>query len=90
VQGLELILLALGVLLVVAYIGARSARDGNAEHPIGRLLLGIVPAAVAVSLVIAERFDVVPDDLEGTIWAVGIVLISGALILATSYRLARH
>lgn len=89
-QGIELILLALGVLLVVAYLGARSAREGTAHHPIGRFLLGVIPAAIGVSLVVAERFDVIPDDVEGAMWAAAIVLVSAALVLATSLRLARH
>jgi len=90
VQGVELILLSLGVLLVVAYFGARSVRRGNGDHPVGRLLLAIIPALIGVALVLIERLDVVPDDLEGPLWTVAIVLVSAAIILGTSYRLARH
>jgi hypothetical protein len=54
------------------------------------VLLGLVPAVIAVVLIVIDRLDVVPDDIEGPVWIVGIVLVSGLLILGTTYRLARH
>jgi hypothetical protein len=53
-------------------------------------LLGVVPAVIAVGLVLIERLDVVPDDLEQPISISAVVLISLGLLLVTSYRLARR
>lgn len=85
-QGIELILLSVGVLVGVAYV----ARTGLSDHPVGRLLLGVVPAMIAVGLILIERLDVVPDDLEQPLSISAVVLISLGLLLATSYRLARR
>lgn len=89
-QGIELILLSVGVLVGVAYVATQFARSGVSEHPVGRLLLGVVPAVIAVGLVLIERLDVVPDDLEQPISISAVVLISLGLLLVTSYRLARR
>ena len=89
-QGIELILLSVGVLVGVAYVATQVARSGVSDHPVGRLLLGVVPAAIAVGLVLIERLDVVPDDLEQPISISAVVLISLGLLLVTSYRLARR
>jgi len=45
---------------------------------------------VAVSIVLINRFDMVPDDLEQNLWLLSIVVVSGLLILGTGYRLARR
>jgi hypothetical protein len=89
VQGLELILLSAGILLAVAVMATQVARRPT-DHPLGRVLLGLVPAIIAVVLIVIDRLDVVPDDIEGPVWIVAIVLVSGLLILGTTYRLARH
>ena len=89
-QSVELILFATLVLLAVAYFAAQFARRGRADHPIGRLLLGLIPASIAVMLVITNRLDVVPDDLEQPLWVAMIVVITGVLVVGTSYRLARR
>jgi hypothetical protein len=86
VQGIELILLSVGVLVGVAY----AARSGASDHPVGRLLLGVVPAVIAVALILIDRLDVVPDDLEQPISISAVVLISLGLLLVTTYRLARR
>jgi hypothetical protein len=90
VQALELILIATGILVAVAHIVTQYLNRSAAEHPIGRLLLGVIPAIIGVILVLIERLDLIPDDLERPMWVVAVVLISGALVLGTSYRLARR
>jgi hypothetical protein len=90
VQGLELILMSAGILVGVAYVATQVARHAASDHPIGRLLLGVIPAAIAVALILIDRLDVVPDDLEQPIWLVAVVVVSVGLLLATSYRLARR
>ena len=89
-QYVELFLLAVGALVAVAFLVSQFARRGSVDHPLGRLLLGLVPAVVAVLLILINRMDLVPDDLEGPLWIVTIVLITGALVIGTSYRLARR
>lgn len=89
-QGLELLLISVGVLVGVAYVATQFARSGASDHPVGRLLLGVIPALIAVGLIVIDRLDVVPDDIEQSIWIAAVVLISLGLILATSYRLARR
>ncbi len=89
-QDLELILLSAGILIAVAYVGAELIRRGAADHPVGRLALGVVPAVIAVSVILIHRLDVIPDDLEQPLWIVAVVLISVGLIVGTSYRLARR
>lgn len=89
-QVLELILISTGILVAVAHIVSQYLNRGAADHPISRLLLGVIPAVIGVTFVLVERADVVPDDLERPLWVVAVVLISSALVLGTSYRLARH
>jgi hypothetical protein len=90
VQELELVLIATGVIISAAYIVAQARTRGTTDHVAVRLLLGLIPAIVAVSVVLISRFDVVPDDAEQPIWLVAVVLVSGALIVGTGYRLARR
>ena len=87
-QSLELILLSAGILLAVAYVGAQFIRRGAAEHPVGRLMLGVVPALIAVAVILIDRLDIIPDDIEQPLWIVAVVLISIGLIVGTSFRLA--
>lgn len=89
-QDLELILLSAGILIAVAYLGAELIRRGAADHPVGRLALGVVPAVIAVTVILINRLDVIPDDLEQPLWIVAVVLVSVGLIIGTSYRLARR
>jgi hypothetical protein len=90
VQEVELILVAAGVILSAAYIVAQARSRGTTDHISIRLVLGIIPAVVAVSVVLIDRFDVVPDDAENSLWLVAVVLVTGALIVGTGYRLARR
>ena len=83
-------LIATGVIISAAYIVAQARTRGTTDHVAVRLLLGLIPAIVAVSVVLISRFDVVPDDAEQPIWQVAVVLVSGALIVGTGYRLARR
>jgi hypothetical protein len=87
VQDLELILLSVGILVIVAYVAAQFIRRGAAEHPVGRLMLGVVPAVIAVTVILINRLDLIPDDLEQPLWIVAVVLVTLGLIVGTSYRL---
>lgn len=90
VQEFELILVAAGVILSAAYIVAQARSRGTTDHIGVRLMLGLIPAVIAVSVVLISRYDVVPDDAENPLWLVGVVLVSTALIIGTGYRLARR
>jgi hypothetical protein len=90
VQEIELILVAAGVILSAAYIAAQARSRGTTDHIAVRLLLGLVPAAVAVAVVLINRFDMVPDDLEQNLWLLSVVVVSAVLIIGTGYRLARR
>ncbi len=87
-QSLELILLSAGILLGAAYIGAQFIRRGAADHPLGRLMLGLIPAVTAVAVILIDRLDLIPDDIEQPLWIVAVVVISIGLIVGTSFRLA--
>jgi hypothetical protein len=50
----------------------------------------LVPAVIAVALILFSRVDVVPDDAEQSLWIVAIVLVSGLLIAGTTWRVSRH
>lgn len=89
-QGLELILISTGILVAVAHIATQYLDRASTGHPIWRLLIGIVPAALGVTLALIDKLDLIPDGLERPLWVLIVVLISGALVLGTSYRLARH
>ena len=89
-QSIELILIATGILVAVAHIVSQYADRAASDHPVGRVLLGIIPAAIGVTLVVIERMDLVPDNLERPLWILTVVLISGALVVGMSYRLARR
>jgi hypothetical protein len=90
VQDLELALIAAGVIISAAYIAAQARSRGTTDHFVVRLLLGLIPAVIAVGVVVISRFDMVPDDAEQPLWLVGVVLVSAALIIGTGYRLARR
>ena len=89
-QGIELILIAAGILVAVAHIASQYADREASNHPLARVLLGVVPAAIGVALVVIDRMDVIPDNLERPLWVLVVVVISGALVLGMSYRLARR
>lgn len=89
-QEIELILVAAGLIVSAAYIVAQARSRGTTDHIAVRLLLGLIPAVVAVSIVLINRFDMVPDDLEQNLWLLSVVVVSGLLILGTGYRLARR
>ena len=89
-QGLELFLVTMGIFVAVAHIATQLLDRPATAHPIWRLMIGVVPATIGVTLVLIERMDVIPDQLERPLWVVVVILISGALVLGTSYRLARH
>jgi hypothetical protein len=90
VQDLELMLVAAGMILSAAYIVAQARSRGTTDHVSVRLMLGLVPAAIAVAVVLVNRFDVVPDDAEQNLWLLSIVVVSAVLIIGTGYRLARR
>ena len=89
-QEIELILVAAGVILSAAYIVAQARARGTTDHIAVRLLLGLIPAAVAVAVVLINRFDMVPDDLEQNLWFLSVVVVTAVLIIGTGYRLARR
>lgn len=89
-QGLELLLVSAGIFVAVAHIAAQYLRRADFRHPMLRIALGIVPGVVAVTLVLINRHDIVPDDLEGPIWIILVVAVSAAAIIGTSYRLVRR
>jgi hypothetical protein len=90
VQALELILLGSGVIVALAYVATPFLRRSDVSRPAVRLLLGIVPGVIGVFIVLTDRLDILPDDLEGPVWAVTIITISAAAIVGTSYRLVRR
>jgi hypothetical protein len=90
VQEIELILVAAGLIISAAYIAAQARSRGSTDHFVVRLALGLIPAVIAVVVVLINRFDVVPDDAEQNLWLVSVVVISALLIVGTGYRLARH
>jgi hypothetical protein len=90
VQAIEVLLIAAGVLIPVAWLTSKLLARYESDHPAYRLLLGIIPAAVGVMIVIIARYDVVPDELEGPLW-LGLGLTIGVLaVLGTAYRFARR
>lgn len=89
-QEFELILIAAGVILSAAYIVAQARSHGTTDHIGVRLMLGVIPAVMAVSVVLINRYDVVPDDMEQSLWLATVVLVSVGLLIGTGYRLARR
>lgn len=89
-QALEVLLLAAGALVVVAWVTAQYLRRHDADHPASRFLLGVVPGAIGVVIVLIFSLDVIPDEVEGTLWIGLAVMISVLAILGTLYRFARH
>jgi len=90
VQEFELVLIAAGVILSAAYIVAQARTHGTTDHIGVRLMLGVIPAVMAVAVVLINRFDVVPDDAEQNLWLLSVVVVSAVLIIGTGYRLARR
>ena len=90
VQEIELILVASGLIISAAYIVAQARRHGSTDHVVVRIALGLIPAVIAVAVVVINRFDMVPDDAEQNLWLVSVVVVSALLIVGTGYRLARH
>lgn len=83
--------------LVIVGLGAAMAITGVLSWQrtrTSRLALGIVlgaTAGIAASLVVLQpRVDLVPDEAEGLIVGLGIVLVSAALIVMTWLRWYRR
>ncbi len=89
-QEIELILVAALLIISAAYVVAQARSRGSTDHVGVRLLLGLVPAIIAVTVVLINRFDMVPDDLEQNLWLLAVVVVSAVLIIGTGYRLARR
>ena len=89
-QEFELILIAAGVIISAAYIVAQARSRGTTDHIGVRLMLGVIPAVTAVSVVLINRYDVVPDDMEQSLWLATVVVVSIGLLVGTGYRLARR
>ena len=89
-QEFELILISAGVLVSAAYIVAQARSHGTTDHIAVRLMLGVIPAVIAVSVVLIDRYDVVPDDIEQPLWLAAMVIVSVSLLIGTGYRLARR
>ena len=89
-QEIELILVAALLIVSAAYVVAQARSRGSTDHLGVRLLLGLVPAIIAVTVVLINRFDMVPDDLEQNLWLLSVVVVSAVLIIGTGYRLARR
>lgn len=88
-QALELILIAGSVIALVAYFAVRQRHVTDDDSRWPRILLGIVPGVIGVSLVIVPQADIVPDDAEGAIWIALAIALSAVAIIGTVYRLAR-
>ncbi len=88
-QGIELLILSIGILVAVAYIATMVVRRPT-DHPLLRLLVALVPAVIAVAFVVFNRVDVVPDDVEQGAWGAGVVVITVILIVGTTWRVARR
>ncbi len=89
-QALEVLLMAAGALVVVAWATAQTLGRHDTDHPAPRFLLGIVPGAIGLVIVLIFSLDVIPDEIEGTLWIGVAVMISVLTILGTLYRFARH
>lgn len=55
-----------------------------------RVLVGLVPGALGAFVVLAERIDLVPDDLERQAFPLVILAVSGAIAVITILSLARR
>lgn len=88
-QALELILIAGSVIALVAYVAVRQRHVTDDDSRWPRILLGIVPGVIGVSLVIVPQADIVPDDAEAAIWIALAIALSAIAIIGTVYRLAR-
>lgn len=89
-QGVELLLIVAGTFIGVAYVTVQYLSRTERAHSGARLLLGVVPGLVGVTLVMVDRADLVPDDLEPPILVVVVVAITAFAIIGTTYRLARR
>jgi uncharacterized membrane protein YidH (DUF202 family) len=83
-------LLLVAVIATVAITAVLSWRRTSTSRVALGIVLGAV-AGVAASLVVLQpRVDLVPDEVEGTIVVVVIVLVSLALIVMTWLRWSRR
>jgi drug/metabolite transporter (DMT)-like permease len=90
VQSLELLLIVAGAFIGVAYVMVQYLSGTGRAHSGARLLLGVVPGLFGVALVMVDRADLVPDDLEGSIWIIVVVTFTAFAVIGTTYRLARR
>jgi hypothetical protein len=90
VQGLELVLLAVGVFVAVAYLTVQYVGREDTSRPRAQLALGVIPGLIGVVVVLIAVLDLVPDDLEGGLWFVLFVVVSTGAIVGTGYRWSRR
>lgn len=90
IQGIELVLVGTGVIVVLAYLVTQHLRTARIDNAPTRIALGIVPGVIGVALALTSRLDLVPDEIEGPLWVVLVVAVSAVAIVGTSYRLVRR
>jgi len=78
------------VLSAVAVTAVLSWRRTRTSRVALGIVLGAVSGVVASLVVLQPRVDLVPDEAEGTIVVVVIVLVSLALIVMTWLRWSRR
>ena len=88
-QTVELFLIAASAIGLAAMFAVRQrhVRESDTHWP--RMLLGIVPGAIGVLLVLVPLSDLIPDQDEGPIWLILAIVASTVIVVGTIYRLVR-
>ena len=87
-QTVELFVIAAAAIGLAALLAVRQ-RNRNADTHWPRIVLGVVPGLLGVLLVLVPLSDLVPDQVEGSIWLIVAVVISVVIVIGTIYRVAR-
>ena len=77
------------VTAAVALFMAKSRLAPVSDGPWPRIALGVVPGLVGIALVGIAFSDLIPDQIEGSIWLAVAVAIGAAVIVGRMYVVAR-
>lgn len=79
-----LIVVSTVLILVVLHLAPGAARRRT------RVLVGLVPGVLGAFVVLAERVDLVPDDIETRALPLVVLAVSGVIAVITILNLARR
>jgi hypothetical protein len=89
VQVIIIGIIVFAVTAGVALFAVRSRHAPVSDGPWSRIALGVVPGLIGIGVVGIAFSDLVPDQIEGSVWLAVAVAVGAAVIIGRMYLVAR-